>query len=280
MKIRSRAKINLYLDVTGKDPADGYHTIDSLFQEISLADVIDWKVNREGPDRIVFDAEGIGGDSTVHRAVTAFREETGVSDTFTVKVRKIIPMGAGLGGGSSNAAFLLMALGRKYGIGPEVLERIGRRIGSDVPYFFTGGLCRVSGKGEKVEKWDGKLKNVRFLVIYPGIPVSTKWAYSLITDYRARNKLEDCSKKRSFDIDFLKKITYNKFEHFVIGSTVELQEVKTGLDQALNHDLSFMSGSGSSLVYAYKSKSTARKDLRLVLDRFHFQSFLCDPYYR
>jgi 4-diphosphocytidyl-2-C-methyl-D-erythritol kinase len=282
MKIRSTAKINLYLDVTGRDPADGYHYVDSLFQEIGLADEIEIAVNHTGADEVVFIPDGTvtGNDSTVHRALEGFRKKTGIGDHFTVRVNKNIPVGAGLGGGSSNAAFVLMALGKKYRVPVSVLAEVGQGIGSDVPFFFTGGLCRVSGKGEKIEKWPGRLKKVHFLVVYPNIPISTKWAYSLITDYGTTNKVDIWSKKRVFDIDFLKKITYNKFEHFVIRSLVKLGESKTKLDQTLNHDLSFMSGSGSSLVYAYESKSKAKKDLRLVLDRFNFRCFLSDPFYR
>lgn len=280
MKIRSTAKINLYLDVTGKDPVDGYHTIDSLFQEIDLADELAVRKDRSGPDKVEFVGQTVGDDSTVHRALALFKERFRIKDHFAVKVKKNIPIGAGLGGGSSNAAFLLMGLGREYGITGSELVELGRRIGSDVPFFFFGGMCRVTGKGEKVEPLQARLENVHFLLVYPNIPVSTKWAYSLITDYQPRNKPDNWANKTAFDIDFLKKIIYNKFEHFVIQRTDQLKEAKSLLDLALSHDLSFMSGSGSTLVYAYADRSKAKKDLKKVTERFGFRCYLCSPVYR
>lgn len=283
MKILSTAKINLYLDITGKDPSDGYHTIDSLFQEVSLADEITLRKagsKADGNDEIVFSDPSVGKDSTVHRALALFREKYPGKDRFSIRVKKNIPTGAGLGGGSSNAAFLLMALGRLYGVPAGELEEIGRLIGSDVPFFFHGGMCRVTGKGEKVEPLPTRLKNAFFLLVYPNIPVSTKWAYSLITDYQARNKPGYPPGKTALDIDFLKKIIYNKFEHFVIQRTDQLGKAKAALDQELKHDLVFMSGSGSTLVYVYTERAKAKKDLRKVKDRFGFRGFLCDPVYR
>lgn len=279
MKILSTAKINLYLDITGKDPSDGYHTIDSLFQEVSLADEITIR-KVLGNDEIVFSDPSVGTDSTVHRALALFREHYGDTGHLGIHVKKNIPTGAGLGGGSSNAAFLLMALGRLYGVPLGELESLGRQIGSDVSFFFQGGMCRVTGKGERVEPLPSRLKGVYFLLVYPNIAVSTKWAYSLITDYQARNKPDYPPKKTALDIDFLKKIIYNKFEHFVIQRTDQLREAKVRLDQALLHDLTFMSGSGATLVYVYPERAKAKKDLKKVIGDFGYRGFLCDPVYK
>ena len=280
MTIRSTAKINLFLDITGKDPADGYHFIDSVFQEVDLADEITVSYHRGGRDEIVFSDPSVGEGSTVHQALALFREKYGIRENLRVRVKKNIPIGAGLGGGSSNAAFLLMALGKRYGVPREELIVLGKRIGSDVPFFFYGGMCRVTGKGEIVESWKTRIKGVVFLLVYPNIPVSTKWAYSLITDYQARNKPEAWVRQTALDIDFLKKIIYNKFEHFVIQRTDQLQEAKSLLDRSLEHDLSFMSGSGSTLVFAYTDGRKAKKDLKKVTDTFGFRGFMCGPIYR
>ncbi len=288
MTIRSTAKINLFLDITGRDPTDGYHFLDSLFQEIDLSDTIRIRRTLSGRDCVRFvsgpsgpDVSGLAGsDTTVHKALRLFKQEFGVRQGFSVTVRKTIPLGAGLGGGSSNAAFTLLGLARMSGIPGRDLEGIGRRIGSDVPFFFQGGLCRVRGKGEIVERIPGRLKGVVFLVVYPGIPVSTRWAYSLITDYQARKKAAPEPNKTFFDIDFLSQILYNKFERSVLSNSRELSDAKAILDRTLRARVSFMSGSGSSLVYVYGDRKTALADQKAVRKGLTYPAFLCSPVYR
>lgn len=278
MKLLSNAKINLYLEVTGKDPSDGYHTLDSLFQEIGWADEIE--LEEAGQDEIRFVGAEVAGNTTVHKALAAFKAAYGPTPPVRITVKKNIPMGAGLGGGSSNAAFTLMGLGEMFGVPLSELEPLGRKIGSDVPFFFHGGLCRVGGKGEVIQPLNAKLENVHFLIVYPNISVSTAWAYGLLKDLDSGPKLPDLSNISRWDVDFLRKIVYNKFQYFVFDHHGTLSQVYRELDKKLDAVFSFMSGSGSSLVFAYDNEEKARIALEILKSEMMYQVCLCGPVYR
>lgn len=278
MKIKSYAKINLFLDITGVDEKDGYHYLDSLFQEVTLHDEIEIKKSKY--DYVIFNNPAIPQENTVSKALCLFRETFGIGQAYSITVDKRIPAGAGLGGGSSNAAAVLGALAALHKISLKDVAPVGEKIGSDVPFFFTGGLCRVRGKGEIITNPALKLKNIYFVIVYPGKPVSTKWAYSLINAYNPAGMNENNLNPRTADIDFLKKIVYNKFQFFVFNGCPELAGVKTQLDGFLDSHLSFMSGSGSSLVYVYTDREKARRMTAETRTRFGFDAFFCEPYYR
>jgi 4-diphosphocytidyl-2-C-methyl-D-erythritol kinase len=278
MKVKSYAKINLFLDITGVDEKDGYHYIDSLFQEVTLHDEI--KIRKSKYDSVIFNNPSIPRENTVSIALCLFKEAAGISQAYSITVDKRIPSGAGLGGGSSNAAAVLRALAEIHKINLKDIIPIGEKIGSDVPFFFTGGLCRVRGKGEIITKSELKLRNLYFVIIYPGKPVSTKWAYSLITGYNPPIINENNLNPQTADIDFLKKIVYNKFQFLVFNNCPDLAEVKTRLDGFLDSRLSFMSGSGSSLVYVYTEREKARRMTAEARMRFGFDAFFCEPYNR
>ena len=210
----------------------------------------------------------------------SFQGDIGIGQAYSITVDKRIPAGAGLGGGSSNAAAVLGALAALHKISLKDVAPVGEKIGSDVPFFFTGGLCRVRGKGEIITNPALKLKNIYFVIVYPGKPVSTKWAYSLINAYNPAGMNENNLNPRTADIDFLKKIVYNKFQFFVFNGCPELAGVKTQLDGFLDSHLSFMSGSGSSLVYVYTDREKARRMTAETRTRFGFDAFFCEPYYR
>lgn len=276
MKFLSHAKINLYLDVVGRD-TDGYHFIESLFQEVSLADEIE--IEPAERDRVIFEGMQVEGDTTVHKALRLFRQSFGTKTGYTITVRKRIPMGAGLGGGSSNAATVLRLLAEKEGVNKRELPALASRIGSDVPFFLTGGMAWVSGKGERIEPLSFQLEKVYFLIVYPGIHISTAWAYSLVNDYQPHNTKENILAAWDGSLDFLRKIVYNKFQPFVFGACEELAAKKTMLDRESQASLSFMSGSGSSLVYVYDSagKREEEKDRFSTIDGM--QVFCADPVY-
>ncbi len=276
MKILSCAKINLYLDVVGRD-TDGYHFIESLFQEVSLADEIE--INPSESDSISFDGMSVEGDTTVHRALRLFRETFGTRSGYTIRVQKNIPMGAGLGGGSSNAASVLLALAQLEGVEKNRLISLASRIGSDVPFFLWGGMAWVSGKGERILPLLCRLEGVYFLIVYPGIHVSTAWAYSLIHDYHPHADPQNILDSLGGSLDFLRKIVYNKFQPFVFAAREDLARWKATLDRESEAELSFMSGSGSSLVYVYSSAERRDADKQRFSRQRDIQVFSADPVY-
>jgi 4-diphosphocytidyl-2-C-methyl-D-erythritol kinase len=281
MRVSAGAKINLYLEITGRDPSDGYHTLDSLFQEISLADSIDIEPRGDaGDDRVVFSGVQIEGRSTVHRALELFRERFGTVTRYDVRVEKMIPVGAGLGGGSSDAGAILLALAGMHGVEKSELLPVAARIGSDVPFFLYGGLCRVTGKGEKIVPVGRRLENVHFVIVWPGRGVETKWAYSLVKTY-ADGPVPALSGDNSpWNIAFLKETVYNKFQGLVFRAIKELETAKNELDALVVPECSFMSGSGSSLVFSWSEKDRAREALERIRSRYSWPAFLADPVYR
>ena len=168
------AKLNLFLHVTGRRP-DGYHELQTLFQLIDLCDTLsirvteDGRIERpEGPPGVVSDS-----DLTV-RAAKALQAATGCRAGATLRIAKRIPLGGGLGGGSSDAATTLLALNHLWGCGLSVneLARLGLPLGADVPVFIRGSSAWAEGVGERLEPVI--LPDRWYLVIHPGVAVPTR----------------------------------------------------------------------------------------------------------
>ncbi len=144
------AKINLFLHVTGRR-SDGYHDLQTIFRFVDLADELDFTVRRDGRLRRLEGADGVAEtDDLVWRAARLLQDETGCGLGADIRVRKRIPMGAGLGGGSSDAATTLVALNMLWGcgLGRSALQRLGGRLGADVPVFVHGRAAWAEGRGE------------------------------------------------------------------------------------------------------------------------------------
>lgn len=176
MRWNAHAKLNLALGITGKRP-DGYHLIDTIFQEISLADVLEI----EPAGRITTYCPGVSPeDSTVQRAAEAFFQSAGFSGGASIRVEKNIPMGAGLGGGSSDAAAVLCALNHMYGhpLPRSELLNMAVRIGADTPAFINGGTQRARGIGDILSPIQNRCRFL-YLLVKPQKSISTKDAYAL-----------------------------------------------------------------------------------------------------
>jgi len=180
MTVRSFAKINLGLEIVGKRP-DGYHDIRTLFQTISLADEIDLEPAPDGRLEISGDDPAVAWDGTnlVHRAARVLREKTGIAGGVRIAVRKTIPAGRGLGGGSSNAAATLLALNNLWGPGlaPGELALLARGLGADVPYFLKGGLCLGEDIGDRLTLLPD-LAPLACLLVIPPFPIPTPSIYA------------------------------------------------------------------------------------------------------
>jgi 4-diphosphocytidyl-2-C-methyl-D-erythritol kinase len=175
--VRAYAKINLSLKVLNRR-LDGFHEIRTVFQTVGLADTLDFAFAPGRGVSISLD-DGLGiPDNLVERAARSFFEETGTTGRLEVVLRKKIPMGGGLGGGSSDAAATLLALaglcGRRAPI--EVLARLAASLGSDVPFFLHGGTALGLGRGEELYPLPD-LKPLPVLILAPPFQVSTPEAY-------------------------------------------------------------------------------------------------------
>jgi len=176
LRVRSFAKVNLGLEVLGLR-ADGYHELRTLFQTVDLHDDVLVRLPRRSRDVVVrCDHPLVPADDTnlAYRAAVALRRYARVSAGVAIEITKRIPVGGGLGGGSSNAAAVLMALDRlwKLGLGPAGLHSLARRLGADVPFFLVGGTALGLGRGDEVYPLHRQVKG-HLAIANPGCPVST-----------------------------------------------------------------------------------------------------------
>jgi len=174
----SPAKVNLMLRIV-KKRKDGYHEIRTIFQKISLHDTLRFTL-REKPG-IVIETNDLnlptGKENLIHRAASAILQRSAYAGGVTIALRKRIPVGAGLGGGSSNAAATLRALNLllSLNLSPKELSALGLHIGADVPFFLMEGSALGAGIGECLRRIE--LPELWYILINPGFEVSTAWAY-------------------------------------------------------------------------------------------------------
>jgi 4-diphosphocytidyl-2-C-methyl-D-erythritol kinase len=173
------AKLNLTLDVVGRRP-NGYHDIDSVMQTVSLHDLL-WI---ERTDCRVFDTVGppIEGENLVLKAARELEGRLSRALPFTIRLYKRIPMAAGLGGGSADAATFLKAANQlcELGLKPEELVEIGTEVGQDVPFFLRGGTARATGLGSILSPLPPVPASWRFLIVCPPVPVATRTVYEAV----------------------------------------------------------------------------------------------------
>lgn len=167
------AKLNLFLHVTGRRD-DGYHLLQTVFQFIDIADELRFEINDSGRITRVSDLEGVAPDQDlVVRAARLLQQETGCNAGADISVTKRLPMGGGLGGGSSDAATTLLALNALWqtGVPRSRLAQLGLRLGADVPVFIGGLSAWAEGVGERLEPLS--LEQPWFVVLQPDVTVST-----------------------------------------------------------------------------------------------------------
>ncbi|MBS3905870.1 MAG: 4-(cytidine 5'-diphospho)-2-C-methyl-D-erythritol kinase [Syntrophaceae bacterium] len=176
--LESPAKVNLRLEIL-KKREDGYHEIRTIFQKIGLYDTLHFSLKRRRGIQITTNHPDLptGKKNLVYQAVRSILERSDYGGGIDIKILKRIPLGAGLGGGSSNAATTLKALNQllKINLTKKELMEMGTEIGADVPFFLFEGSAIGSGVGERLRKIT--LPALWFILIYPNFEVSTRWAY-------------------------------------------------------------------------------------------------------
>ncbi len=186
VRLLAPAKVNLYLQVLGRRP-DGYHDLRMLMAPVSWFDRL--RVERlEHPGRVEMAVEGRGGpppgeDNLCVRAARFYFAKAGVSGGARIRLRKRIPAGAGLGGGSSDAAAVVMGLERLFGraLPGEARRRAAFAVGADVPFFFARGPAWVEGIGERVRALPGAGRPLWLTLVWPGAFLSTGSVFSRLT---------------------------------------------------------------------------------------------------
>lgn len=256
------AKVNLFLEVTGKRP-DGFHAIDSVFAEVSLADQV--TMSRRDDTRIVLETAGLDvppEDNLVYKAVAALRDHCGGTGGVTMTLTKNIPAGGGLGGGSSDAALALRLANTCWetGLDTAALEKIGAGLGSDIPFFFHGGICVCQGRGEIITPvmpvannsgtvQDNTLTALDLVVVLTGVHCNTGQAFrglQLPVSGEEKHSSEFVNALVAGDLDSLSRCAFNRFESTIFKSYPRLGRLQKELSQQLARPVR-LSGSGGSL---------------------------------
>ncbi|HWY51399.1 MAG TPA: 4-(cytidine 5'-diphospho)-2-C-methyl-D-erythritol kinase [Chthoniobacterales bacterium] len=258
MQVLAPAKINLSLKILRRR-ADGFHEIETLISPISLADKIDIEPQSRWIDFSCDDPTLPGGDENLAvRAAKAFFEKTKISGGVGIKLHKKIPHGAGLGGGSSDAAATLRALNQLFEtkLSREELAKIGSTIGSDVAFFLFDSAAVCKGRGEIISPAKLK-KKFSILLLKPGFSVSSAWAYSRWQDSKEIPGIS--YQPQNFDGQrFVNDLERPVFEKFVF-----LAQLKAWLLKQAEVGAALMSGSGSTVFAVLRENP----DVDLVVQR-------------
>lgn len=246
ISLSAPAKINLSLRILGKRP-DGFHELETLMVPIRLADEIEiTHAPAHGVSLVCNDPEiPTGAENLCVRAVEAFREETGIAHGISISLMKRIPHGAGLGGGSSDAAAVLKGLNDLFEepLVPEELQLLASSLGSDVPFFLHGGAAWCRGRGEILEEAPA-VPDRTVMLIKPPFPVPTAWAYGHYAALKeAGTRLIPEKPQHLGDLEIV-----NDLEPAVFHKYILLPVMKEWLRGQEGVECAFMTGSGSTMV--------------------------------
>jgi 4-diphosphocytidyl-2-C-methyl-D-erythritol kinase len=265
MQILAPAKINLSLRILNRRP-DGFHEIETLISPISLYDKIDIEKQSRWIDFSCDDPTiSSGDDNLVVRAAKLFFERAKIKSGVSIKLEKKIPHGAGLGGGSSDAAATVRTLNRLFEtkLSREKLAELASTIGSDVPFFLFESAAICKARGEIVEPTKLKEK-LSILLLKPAFSVATAWAYSRWQDSKTLSEISYEAQKfggQSFVNDLERPV----FEKFIF-----LAQLKTWLLKQSEVGAALMSGSGSTVFAVLREKANGdslAERVRKELDR-------------
>jgi 4-diphosphocytidyl-2-C-methyl-D-erythritol kinase len=253
--IKAPAKINIGLNIINKRE-DGYHNLETLFYPVNLFDTITIKPADSLRFSTNSDFLASESDNIVLKAVWLLERECGKRINVDIYLEKHIPVGAGLGGGSSDGAAVLKALNKAYSfnINNNKLIALALELGSDVPFFISSKPALASSRGEILTPVNFSIPSP-VLIVNPGIHISTKWAFQNIVPAKWKAGLFELAADK-LNINDLKYFILNDFETVCLRQYPELKNIK---DKLYAHGAQFalMSGSGSSFFGIFHTKSEA-----------------------
>ena len=258
ISINSPAKINLYLRVKDKRD-DGYHNIDTSFQCIDIYDYMNFKYIESGIKINSEESYLSDEDNTICKSAKILQGFSKNASGAEISIKKNIPVGAGLGGGSSNAASTLVALNKLWGLdlNINVLMEIGSSIGADVPFFVNGKNAIGDGIGDILKETSAITENL--LVINPKIHNSTKEMFKLLEVWKGKNKFDSLNQQ-------------NHFWNVFIENNPKVRDFYR--KNSKKHQI-YLSGSGSTMFIKYNSDAEKDKILKIIPSNWRF--FLAKP---
>jgi len=270
------AKINLGLKILGKR-ADGFHEIQSIFLPTNWCDVLEVVVVENGElGKLNFTCSGIeisddNSSNTVVRAHKLLRENFNLPE-IEARLLKIIPTGAGLGGGSSDGSFMLKATNElcELGISNKELKSLASQLGSDCPFFIDNRPCLVSGRGEIIDPLpfsieDLKINKLSILIIHPGVHVNTGLAFTLLNQERNNKKLQ-FPKLPILPLKQWKEVLHNDFQNPIASKHPEILNAINIIEDS-DAEYVQMTGSGSSVFGLYKTGNYDKDVLKTAIKK-------------
>mgnify|MGYP006314170107 FL=1 len=254
--VKSSAKINIGLNIISKR-VDGFHNLETIFYPLNLFDEI--RFTKSKYFSFNSNDENLNKETTnlIIRAKELLENEFGIPILVDVFLNKNIPIGAGLGGGSSNAASTLTSLIKLFNvkIGNDHLSNLALKLGSDVPYFLNPVPCFAESRGEILIPINLKLDKY-LLVVNPGIHVATKWAFGLIKPKMPAYSLKSLISKSKIEIEEVMRLASNDFEKNVFEHFPEIKKIKEKmLHFGAKHCM--MTGTGSTVWALFEDKEAA-----------------------
>lgn len=279
IRIKAPAKINLWLDVKEKRP-DNYHEIESIMQSVSLYDEITVRITDEPTITLRGNSKNIPYDErniAYKAARTLLYKNCHINNGVDIYINKSIPIGAGLAGGSADAAAVLIAMNSLFGLNYSLDElcTIGKTIGADVPFCIMKGTKRISGIGDIIEDAH-KVSEKHILITVGNNSVSTAEAYGMLDKYYSENKAN--KPINTIDDVLIKGIrNTNLFNSFEAVIEDRLTDIKTAKDIMFNCGacISMMSGSGPSVFGIFNDKDGLIKAEK-QLKESNFKTFICE----
>jgi len=278
--ISAPAKINLFLKVVGSRP-DGYHDIFSWFQTLDLADQIEIEKTTTPSIEIRTDHKDLptGPDNLIYKALKLLRERLDIRSGFRITLAKRIPVAAGLGGGSSDAAAVIKGVDRLLNIGltRSEMAAFGLEIGSDVPFFFSRGQAEVTGRGENVKDIE-LATDYRVVLVTPPFGISAGEAYGKL-NLDLTDSVQDISLSRCRQVDGLFYAISgmaNDLERGLFNSYPLLGRIKDALVNT-GADIVRLSGSGPTLFALYRDKCQTKETLAQASDGGKWGVALANP---
>ena len=270
------AKINLGLKILGKR-ADGFHEIQSIFLPTNWCDVLEVVVVENGElGKLNFTCSGIeisddNSSNTVVRAHKLLRENFNLPE-IEARLLKIIPTGAGLGGGSSDGSFMLKATNElcELGISNKELKSLASQLGSDCPFFIDNRPCLVSGRGEIIDPLpfsieDLKINKLSILLIHPGVHVNTGLAFTLLNKERNNRELQ-FPKLPKLPLTQWKEVLHNDFQNPIASKHPEILNAINIIEDS-DAEYVQMTGSGSSVFGLYKTGNYDKDVLKTAIKK-------------
>ena len=255
MIVFPKAKINLGLRITGKR-SDGYHDLETVFYSVGLCDALEYVVSPEKTDHDIITITGINivgnqEDNLVIKTIKRIRKTYPIP-YLKIHLHKVIPLGAGLGGGSSDAANLLRIINRCFNLSIPAgrLKSIALELGSDCPFFIDGTPAYATGRGEILEPVGDVLSGYYLVLLNPGIGINTREAYQSCHPQKPTISLNAIIKK---PIAEWKNLMVNDFEEFAFSKHPVISTIKNEMYNS-GALFSLMSGSGSSVYGVFQKK--------------------------